>query len=79
MARTVDPATGTAKEIILVPSDDVLSYRYGYSDEGISKINTHIAPYSDPARPSLVMPSTDGDNAWGGGYDSWMVATPAES
>ncbi|MFM7179869.1 MAG: hypothetical protein ACKO2G_00095 [Verrucomicrobiales bacterium] len=75
-ARTVDPTTGAAKEIILVPSDDVLSYRYGYSDEGISKINTHIAPYSDPARPSLVMPSTDGDNAWGGGFDSWMVATP---
>lgn len=75
-ARTVDPATGSARDIILVPSDDVLSYRYGYSDEGIQKIRDHIAPYSDPARPSLVMPSTDGDNAWGGGYDSWMVATP---
>ncbi len=76
-AEYVDPTSGATKSMILVPSDDVLSYRYGYSNEGVGKINDHIAPYStDPSRPSLVMPSTDGDNAWGGGYDSWMIATP---
>lgn len=75
--RHVDPATGAASEMIVVPSDDVLSYRYGYANEGISKIQTYIAPFAtDPSRPALVMPSTDGDNAWGGGFSSWMEATP---
>ncbi len=76
-ARHVDPETGTASEILLVPSDDVLSYRFGYANEGIGKIQTYIAPYAtNSTQPVIVMPSTDGDNAWGGGYDSWMVATP---
>ncbi|MCP5534109.1 MAG: hypothetical protein H7A48_13140 [Akkermansiaceae bacterium] len=76
-ARYVNPETGSAKEMIVVPSDDVLSYRYGYANEGVGKINDHIAPYAtDPSRPCLVMPATDGDNAWGGGFSSWMEATP---
>ncbi len=75
--RHVDPATGEASSILVVPSDDVLSYRYGYADEGISKIRERIAPHAtDPSRPVLVMPATDGDNAWGGGFSSWMEATP---
>ena len=76
-ARHVDPETGSAKEIFLIPSDDVLSYRFGYANEGISKIQANIAPHAtDPARPVIVMPATDGDNAWGGGFSSWMEATP---
>ncbi len=60
-----------------MPSDDVLSYRYGYANEGIGKINDFIAPFAtDPNRPVIVMPSSDGDNAWGGGHRSWMQATP---
>ncbi|MCH7225201.1 hypothetical protein [Haloferula sp. A504] len=72
----VDPETGNTKSMIAVPSDDVLSYQYGYSNAGVGNINDHIAPHAtDPARPALVMPTTDGDNAWGGGNDSWMNAT----
>ncbi len=75
--KYVNPETGEEKSIIVVPSDDFLSYRYGFADEGISKIQEKIAPFAtDPSRPALVMPATDGDNAWGGGFDSWMVATP---
>jgi hypothetical protein len=75
--KYVNPETGAEKSIIVVPSDDVLSYAFGYANEGISKIQSYIAPFAtDPSRPALVMPSTDGDNAWGGGYDSWMKATP---
>jgi hypothetical protein len=75
--KYVNPETGEEKTIIVVPSDDVMSYGYGYADEGISKIQEKIAPFAtDPSRPALVMPATDGDNAWGGGFDSWMVATP---
>jgi hypothetical protein len=77
-AKYVNPATGAESSILLVPSDDVLSYRFGYAQEGIDKIQAHIAPHAtDPARPVLVMPSTDGDNAWGGGSSSWFEATPA--
>jgi hypothetical protein len=76
-AKYVDPNTGAEKFIILVPSDDVLSYRYGYANEGIGKIQQYIAPFAtDSSRPALVMPASDGDNAWGGGYSSWMEATP---
>lgn len=73
----VNPNTGAIKEMIAVPSDDELSYRYGYANEGISKIQTYISPFAtDPNRPVIVMPATDGDNAWGGGNSSWMEATP---
>ena len=76
-AQYVNPNTGAIKQMYLVPSDDVLSYRYGYANEGIGKINDFIAPFAtDPNRPVIVMPSSDGDNAWGGGHSSWMEATP---
>ena len=75
--KYVNPETGAEKTMYAVPSDDVLSYRYGYASEGISKIQGQIAPFAtDRARPVLVMPSTDGDNAWGGGSSSWFEATP---
>lgn len=73
----VNPDTGAIKEMIAVPSDDVLSYRYGYANEGIGKIQSFISPYAtDSSKPVIVMPSSDGDNAWGGGFSSWMEATP---
>jgi len=76
-AKYVNPETGAEKSIILVPSDDVLSYAYGYADAGIGRIQAKIAPFAtDPNRPALVMPASDGDNAWGGGFSSWMEATP---
>lgn len=75
--RYVNPESGESKEIIGVPSDDVLSYRFGYAAEGLESIQAQIAPYAnDPLRPVIVMPSTDGDNAWGGGSSSWMENTP---
>lgn len=75
--KYVNPETGAEKSMIAVPSDDVLSYRFGYANEGIGKIQQFIAPFAtDPARPAIVMPSTDGDNAWGGGSSSWFEATP---
>ncbi len=76
-AQYVNPNSGATKQIYVVPSDDALSYRYGYASEGIGKIQANISPYAtDPNRPVIVMPSTDGDNAWGGGNSSWFEATP---
>ncbi len=75
--KYVNPETGAEKWMTAVPSDDVLSYRFGYANEGIGKIQQFIAPFAnDPSRPAFVMPSTDGDNAWGGGSSSWFEATP---
>jgi hypothetical protein len=77
-AKYVNPENGQESSVFLVPSDDVLSYRLGYAQEGIDKIQANIAPFAtDPARPVMVIPSTDGDNAWGGGSSSWFEATPA--
>lgn len=76
-AKYVNPETGVESEIILVPSDDTLSYQAGYSGAQIGVVDANIAPHANDAnRPVIVMPATDGDNAWGGGYDSWMVSTP---
>ena len=75
--KYVNPETGAEKTMVAVPSDDVLSYRYGYANEGTGKIGSFISPFAtDPSRPVIVMPSTDGDNAWGGGSSSWFEATP---
>jgi len=71
--KYVNPETGAEKKMYAVPSDDVLSYRYGYANEGIGKIVDQIAPHASV--PVIVIPATDGDNAWGGGSDSWGGAT----
>ena len=71
--KYVNPETGVEKRMFAVPSDDVLSYRYGYANEGVGKIDGEIAPHANV--PVIVIPSTDGDNAWGGGASSWGEAT----
>ena len=71
--KYVNPETGAEKRMYAVPSDDVLSYRYGYANEGVGKIDGEIAPHANV--PVIVIPSTDGDNAWGGGASSWGEAT----
>lgn len=76
--KYVNPATGAEKSIIAVPSDDALSYVAGYSGAQVGMISTNIAPFAnDPARPVVVLPATDGDNAWGGGSSSYFESTPA--
>ncbi len=77
-AKYVNPETGAEKTIILVPSDDIQSYKAGYSGWQQGLIDANIAPYAnDSARPCLVMPATDGDNAWGGGSSSWDGDAPS--
>ncbi|MBK7213136.1 MAG: hypothetical protein IPH88_07550 [Bacteroidales bacterium] len=75
-AKYVDPETGTEYKMTVVPMDDLLSYQNGYSLMGTGSIESHIAPYDNPAHPSMVLLAHDGDNAWGGGYDYYTQSVP---
>jgi len=75
-AKYVDPADGREYKIIVVPMADILSYRDGYSSQGTDFIDRYIAPFSNPAQPSFILFSHDGDNAWGGGYSYYHEAVP---
>ena len=66
-ARYVDPNTGVASTIMVVPSDQVLSWRDSYGTWDLGLI-APIAARNNPAHPSLVLCAHDGDNAWSGGY-----------
>ena len=70
-ARYVDPNTGAGSSIIVVPSDQVLSWRdsYGTWDLGMM---SGLAARNDPSKPALVLLAHDGDNAWSGGYSYYM-------
>ncbi|MBP5787491.1 MAG: hypothetical protein J6Y19_06730 [Kiritimatiellae bacterium] len=71
----VNPWTGETKQMVAVPSDDVISYKAGYSGAEM-KYAEKIAYGASDANPVIVLPATDGDNAWGGGDSSWMESWP---
>ena len=76
--KYVNPSNGTEKTMIAVPSDDVLSYKAGYSGADVGMVSSFIAPFANDANnPAFVLPATDGDNAWGGGSSSWNESTPS--
>jgi hypothetical protein len=66
-ARYVDPATGEADSIIVVPAANAMSWNEGYGTYGTGEIDA-IAGYNDPTHPMLILLAHDGDNAWSGGY-----------
>ncbi len=74
-ARYVDPGTGVATSIIVVPASQSLGWRDGYSPMGINDFNT-LQTRNDPNRPMLIVLAHDGDNAWGGGFSYYMEAVP---
>lgn len=77
LVQYVNPTNGAVKRMTVVPMDDVISYQLGYGSTGTGMIADKIEPFAtDPNRPVIVLVSTDGENAWGGGYDSWQNATP---
>jgi len=75
-AQYIDPASGQASKMVIVPMDDLLSYQNGFSTMDTSDIDAHIAPYNDPAHPSIVLMAHDGDNAWGGGASYYQQSVP---
>ena len=71
----VNPWTGATKQMVAVPSDDVISYKAGYSGAEM-QFAENIAYGATDDNPVIVLPATDGDNAWGGGDSSWMESWP---
>ena len=71
----VNPWTKETKQMVAVPSDDVISYKAGYSGATMPYAE-HIAYGATDDNPVIVLPATDGDNAWGGGDSSWMESWP---
>ncbi|CAN5309918.1 hypothetical protein BH09SUM1_BH09SUM1_14540 [soil metagenome] len=65
-AKWVNPDTGVEDKIVVVPADQGFSWRDGYGciDAGFLP---PLEARNDPAHPSLVLLSHDGDNAFGGG------------
>jgi hypothetical protein len=72
-AKYIDPNTGAASEIIVIPASQSISWRDGYAPLGLSDFDA-LQPYNDPNRPMLITLAHDGDNAWGGGFSYYMEA-----
>lgn len=66
-ARYVDPLTGEADSIVVVPAANAMGWNEGYGTYGTGEIDA-IASYNDPANPMLILFAHDGDNAWSGGW-----------
>lgn len=62
-AQYIDPATGTAYKIDVIPMCNYISYVDGYSGANTSDIASRIAPFSNETHPSIVLLAHDGDNA----------------
>ncbi|MBI5058220.1 hypothetical protein HZB60_00395 [candidate division KSB1 bacterium] len=75
-AQHINPATGVAAQVIVVPVAMAMSWMDGYQSYGVGDINA-IASQNDPAHPMLVTLGHDGDNAFGGGYSYYMESVPS--
>ena len=66
-ARYVDPQTGAASTLMVVPSDQAFSWMDSYSTWDLSLL-APLQARNNPAKPALALFAHDGDNAWSGGY-----------
>lgn len=71
----VDPATGQATSIIVVPASQSLSWKDGDAPLGLSDFAA-LNFSNPPTCPTLIVLADDDDNAWGGGYSYYREATP---
>jgi hypothetical protein len=75
-ARYIDPSTGAASEIIVVPCSQHMGWKDGYAPLGIGDFNAVQSYANTTGRPMLAVLAHDGDNAWGGGYSYYMESLP---
>ncbi len=74
-ARYVDPATGSASTISIVPSDQAMGWKDSYSGWDLGLIGP-IAARNNASKPAFVLLAHDGDNAWSGGYSYYNEWVP---
>jgi hypothetical protein len=74
-ARYVDPETGVASTIVMIPADMSGGWDDGYRCFSPNELAA-IRDRSNAARPSLVVMAHDGDNAFGGGFSYYMECVP---
>jgi hypothetical protein len=76
VARYVDPATGNATMITVVPSDQAMSWEDGYESWNLTTFTNNgtssLQPRNDPTHPGIVLLCHDGDNAFANGSTYWQ-------
>src|SRR5208282_652115 len=75
-ARYVDPDTGSNSTIMVVPSDQALSWRDSYGTWDLGLLGD-LAARNNPSKPGIALFSHDGDNGWSGGYSyyyQWVAS-----
>jgi hypothetical protein len=70
-AEHINPETGTASRVIVVPIAMAMSWQDGSQIYSTGDINS-IESFNDPAHPMLISLGHDGDNFFGGGYSYYM-------
>ena len=73
--RYTDPADGKQYKLIVFPMSGGPSYIAGYRSFPTDLVSD-AAQYGVAGRPLVMGLDTDGDNAWGGGFSSYMEAMP---
>ena len=76
-AQHIDPSTGIAYTIDVIPMCNYMSYIDGYSGANVIDIESKVEPFSNTTKPSIVLLAHDGDNAWGGGSTYYHEAVPS--
>ncbi|MCA9244092.1 MAG: hypothetical protein KDA32_09070, partial [Phycisphaerales bacterium] len=74
-ARYIDPDSGVASEVVVVPAAQAIGWQDGYNPIGLGHFDT-LNTANPSGRPMLVLLAHDGDNAWGGGFSYYLEATP---
>ncbi len=74
-ARQVDPTTGVASTITIVPAEQAMGWKDSYSTWDLGLIGP-IAARNNTSKPALVLLAHDGDNAWSGGYSYYHDWVP---
>ncbi len=66
-ARYVNPQTGAASTLMVVPADQAFGWMDSYSTWNLDLL-APLQARNNPAKPALALFAHDGDNAWSGGY-----------
>jgi hypothetical protein len=70
-AQWINPTTGQASKLTVVPAANAMSWNEGYGLYGTGEIDA-IAARNDPAKPMFILFAHDGDNDWAGGNSYFL-------